>query len=49
MKHTKVLLNSINKLRECFASTTASLAPYPTTGVQGKKRTRKAVKHDEVK
>jgi len=47
MTPSRALLNSINKLKECFAATTAALAPYPVTGVQGKKRTWHIVKHNE--
>ena len=37
---SKKLLNSINKLKECFSSTTASLAPYTITGIPAKKNKR---------
>lgn len=33
-----ILLDSIKKLRECFVSTTAALAPYPTGLLQSKNR-----------
>lgn len=37
-KSGKRLLESISKLRECFASTTAALSPYPTSSISSKKK-----------
>lgn len=51
---SKVLLDSINRLRECLSNTTAALAPYPVTGVSNnkfrtKKRTQKVCDKDNEK
>lgn len=48
---SKVLLDSINRLRECLSNTTAALAPYPVTGVPNrtKKRTQKVCDKDNEK
>lgn len=38
MTPSKVLLEKLNKLKECLVGTTAALAPYPVEPVTGKKR-----------
>lgn len=46
MTPSRALLNSINKLKECFAATTAALAPYPVTPIGSKKKNEKTKKSD---
>ena len=38
MTPSRALLNNINKLKECFAATTAALAPYPVVPIGSKKK-----------
>jgi hypothetical protein len=44
MTPSRALLNSINKLKECFAATTAAMAPYPTAIIGNKKKYEKTKK-----
>ena len=46
MTPSRALLNSINKLKECFAATTAALAPYPVVLIGSKKKNEKTKKPD---
>lgn len=49
MTHSKTLLDSIRRLRECFASTTAALAPYPVTAIEVKKKKNEKTKKSDSK
>ena len=44
MTPSRALLDSIKKLKECFAATTAALAPYPITAIGSKKKNEKTKK-----
>ena len=46
MTPSRALFNSINKLKECFAATTAALAPYPVVPIGSKKKNEKTKKSD---
>ena len=46
MTPSRALVNSINTLKECLATTNAALAPYPVVPIGSKKKNEKTKKPD---